>query len=901
MIENTQFPPVAIVGMDINLSSCQGLEAFERSIYDGTQNFISPEVYIQDRDNLPILLEAADKLSPEALLMLQVSNNALRDAALDQQTKVAVVIVTPSAVSLNHNTDKLASYISRLWNTSSPAFALSAEKNSVFQALNLARKLLTNKQVDAVLVGAVDFSGGGDNPLKINTGVNTLSFDQRVDGVVVGGGAAAVVLKLHDAAQQDQQRIYAVIASLVFMENSPLCSVAVTTACEDAFKLAGIQPGDIGYLEAFASGIPQQDAAEIQGLLQAYQTGEPRLSCGIGSIKANIGHTFAASGLVSLVKTALCLYYRYIPVVPQWSTPKMPEAWGPSPFYIPLGSKPWLLEAKTQRRIAAINSMDADGSYAHLILLEEMSPKNYTGRYLEQMPFYLFAIAGHDQSTLLEQLHLLAENLQSSTSLATLASLNFTAFQQHSKATYALAILGRTQDELNREIQRAIQGVPDAFNTGLPWKTPIGSYFTPQPLGESGKVAFVYPGSFSAYIGLARHIFRLFPQIIDHPIIEKIYTRLTDVEKLIYPRSLQKLSSRQLEALEEELVDNAVTMLELEIGFSGIMSAILQDYFQIQPQCAFGYSVGEISMIASQGIWSSFKDSSDYLNSSPLFKTQLSGPKYTVRQHWELPQEQEFWSNYVLICSPSQVREALKNENQVYLCLINTPEEVVIAGETQACQRVIKALNCDAFSANINHVIHCQPVRSHYDELVKINTLPIENRPETVFYTAAKQAPMEMESQSIGINIAQGLCQEMDFPKLINRVYDDGYNIFVEVGIGSNCSRWIDATLKQKEHVTVSVNKRGVDDHTSIVRSLAKLVSHRVNLDLSPLYSIGRENGSKITQLPNSYDVHLQKLSHNSAQITKTHGILLQARRQFLQRMSTMIQMQLSFGQGTFR
>jgi len=901
MMENTQFPPVAIVGMDLNLSSCGGLEAFERSIYDGTQKFMSPEGCIQDGDNLPILPEAVDILSPQALLMLQVSNKALKDAALDQQTKVAVVIVTPTAVSLNHSTDKLASYISRLWNTTSPAFALSSEKNSVFQALNLARKLLTNRQVDAVLVGAVDCSGGGDHQFKTNTGVNTLSFDQRVDGIVVGGGAAAVVLKLHEAAKQDRQRIYAVIASLGLVENSPLHPEALTTACQEAFKLAGVRPTDVGYLEAFASGIPQQDAAEIQGLVQAYQTGEPQLSCAIGSVKANIGHTFAASGLVSLVKTALCLYYRYIPAVPQWSTPKMPEIWSPSPFYIAPKSKPWLIEPTTQRRIAAINSMDADGSYAHLILLEELSQRNHTSRYLEQMPLYLLAIAGNDQSALLEQLDLLAEHLQNSTSLPTLASLNFRAFQRQPQARYALAIIGRTQEELSREVQRAIQSVPNAFNTDLPWQTPTGSYFTPRPLGESGKVAFVYPGSFSAYLGLAQNLFRLFPQITDHPIIDKIYTRFTDVEKILYPRSLQKLSNRQLEALEQQLVHDPVTMLETEVGFAGIMSAILQDYFQIQPQCAFGYSVGEISMIASQGIWSSFKDSSDYLNSSPLFKTQLSGPKYTVRQHWELPQGQEFWSNYVLICSPSQVREALKNENQVYLCLINTPEEVVIAGETQACQRVIKALNCDAISANINHVIHCQPVRSHYDELVKINTLPIENRPETVFYTAAKQAPMEMESQIIGRNIAQGLCQQLDFPELINRVYDDGYNIFVEVGIGSNCSRWIDATLKQKEHVTVSVNKRGVDDHTSIVKALAKLVSHRVNLDLSPLYSIGRENGSKITQLPNSYDVHLQKLSHNSAQITKTHGILLQARRQFLQRMSTMIQMQLSFGQGTFR
>ena len=60
-------------------------------------------------------------------------------------------------------------------------------------------------------------------------------------------------------------------------------------------------------------------------------------------------------------------------------------------------------------------------------------------------------------------------------------------------------------------------------------------------------------------------------------------------------------------------------------------------------------------MMLAQGIWTSFKSTSDYLNSSPLFKTQLSGPKNAVRHHWGLPlihggKSEEFWSNYILIC-----------------------------------------------------------------------------------------------------------------------------------------------------------------------------------------------------------------------------------------------------------
>ncbi|MBD2363606.1 type I polyketide synthase [Anabaena minutissima FACHB-250] len=884
---------IAIVGMDCYFGgNCQGLDNFERSIYEGKQHFIPVPTqrweekistlgaYIQESEihNLSLQIPPKDveNFHPHKLLMLKVADNALKDAGLSQGSRIAVVITTSKALALPqlqsngqlettksseypiYLENKIADYIAKLCNFTGPTFTLTAEQNSVFKALEIAQKLLTIKEVDAVLVGAVDLLAGSSSvalrneTAKVNTGVNTLSYDQNVNGWMVGEGAAAVVLKLHETAKQDNNRIYAVIDALSLIEDAKFKiyslpptpdAEAVTQACQKAFCLANIQPTDINYLEVVGSGIPQQDELEIQGLLQAYRTGEASLSCAIGSVKANIGHTYAASGIVSLIKTALCLYHRYIPAVPQWTSPKMPEVWQDSPFYVATESKPWFLETGATRRIAAINGMEMDGSYAHLILSEEMSKTNYSSKYLEQMPYYMFAIAADDQATLLEQIHTLKQTIEDCSSLASAASLTFTAYQQRQQSTYALAILGRNQDELTREIQRAIQGVNVAFETGKDWQTPLGSYFTAQPLGKQGQVSFVYPGSFNSYIGMARDLFRLFPDIYDDLVIKSLYKRVANIEKLLYPRSLKKLSKKQLEVLEQKLIDDPITMLESEVGIAGLMTSILRNYFQLQPRSVFGYSLGENSMMFAQGVWTEFNQSSEGLNTSPLFKTQLSGPKNAVREYWGMPlmpddyQDQTFWSNYVLLCPVSRIQEALKHENRVYLTLINTPDEAVIAGETEACQRVIQALNCHAHHTPINHVIHCQPMQSEYNELVKINSLAVQNVPNTIFYSAAEYAPIILNSQSIGHNIAKTLCQHLDFPKLINSVYNDGSKIFIEVGVGSNCSRWIDETLKQKSHLAVSLNRRGMDSHTSILRALAKLFSHRVNLDLSPLYS----------------------------------------------------------------
>ncbi|MFM8003577.1 MAG: polyketide synthase, partial [Dolichospermum sp.] len=107
----------------------------------------------------------------------------------------------------------------------------------------------------------------------------------------------------------------------------------------------------------------------------------------------------------------------------------------------------------------------------------------------------------------------------------------------------------------------------------------------------------------------------------------------------------------------------------------------------------------------------------------------------------------------------------------------------------------------------------------------------------------------------------------------------------------------------------VSLNKRGVDDHTSIIKALAKLFSHRVQLDLSPLYSLSKikceqeiayKNQSflldnslfnyerSIRSLPN-----YQVLNDNNLRLAKAHSFLLQSRQISLQELSIFLQQQL--------
>ncbi|WP_017317834.1 type I polyketide synthase [Mastigocladopsis repens] len=953
-------PPakIAIVGMDAFFGSCNGLDAFDRSIYDGTQHFIplpsnrwqgledqedllknyglpngkAPVgAYIQDLEidtlSYKIPPNELSKLNPQQLLLLKVADRALKDAEIKEGANVAVIIAAETEFSVHQlqqrwnlswqikegliageislSADKIAqletivkdalhhpveigeyvSYISNimasrvssLWDFTGPTFTITAGENSTFKALEIAQMLLSAGEVDAVVVGAVDLAGGMESVLlrnqlgQINTGVNTLSYDQKANGWTVGEGAGAVVLKRHDTAKKEgdcpkgsgkANRIYATIDAISFGQQYSTSNnldnrlttpdaAAVNSVCRQAFEMAGIKPTDIEYLEVCGSGIPQEDEAEIKGLVQAYPADKNGLNCAIGSVKANIGHTYVASGIASLIKTALCLHHRYIPATPKWSGVKNQEVWQGSPFYVAPESRPWFLSKEAKKRAAAINSMGIDGTYAHVILSEEPDHEQRHSKYLEQTPYYLFPLAGHNRSNLLDQINALKTTIENCTSLAVAASLTFALYKERVEANYALAILGRNKNELVREIEAALKGVNNAFENGEDWQTPTGSYFTAKPLGKKGGVAYVYPAAVNSYLGISRNLFRLFPRVHDDLAIKSVFSVVADIAKLVFPRSLNKLSTRQLENLEQQFLNDSLAIFETDIGIARLLTTIIRDDFQVKPKYVFGYSLGETSMMFAMGVWSNFSQGINTFHASPLFGDRISGPKKAVREFWGLPSAQQspdddFWSTYLLMAAPSQVQECLKNENRVYLTQINTPEEVLIAGDTAACQRVIKTLGCNAFRAPFNHAIHCETMRSEYDEIARVNTLPSQNIPGIAFYSSAEYKPITLDSDVIARSLAKTLCHQVDFPRLVNRVYEDGARIFVEAGSGNVCSRWIDKILENKEHMTVSLNRRGIDDHTSIIRALVKLFSHGVSLDLSPLYSQTTETSSQL-------------------------------------------------------
>lgn len=815
--------PLALVGMDVAWAGCDRLSAFERMISD-------MDVQFGADDALPV---ADEQLS-------RVIDGALQDAGLDRSHRVAVLVAGAGKLPGQ-------SWAVRIDD-------LSAHPNPLAGALQAARQILEAEEADAVVFAAV--SGPASAQTKITGEYAGFGFDREAHGWRLGQGAGAVVWMTLDRARREDRRVYAALRAAAWADGTgPKTAPAelptapslddVRGCCRAALEAAQVTPDQVGYVEAFASGVDALDGIEIAGLVQTYRRPEQDLTTALGSVQANTGYLGAAAGLAGLVRAALCLYHREIPGAPGWSAPKLPALWRGAPFYVPGESRAWFNPRDAHPRLAALNVIGCAGSFLHAVLSEVPQQAKRPGNAMNRGGFHLIPLSGESLEELLSGLEKLRQSLAGEVDLSRLAAEYYAV--EREEAPYAVSIVGHDATELGREIEFALNALPGAWEKGAEWQTPLGSTCTPHPVGRAGSVALVYPGAFNSYPLVGKDLFRWVPGLFEH--MDTISGDLGRVihERMLYPRSLAAISKDALGEMEKNLIADAIAMLISGTTLAILYTHILRHTFKLQPAASFGYSLGENAMLYATGVWGQGDGAATRLRDSSAFRERLAGPMLAVREYWGLGHSNaheggSLWSNYLVMASPDRVLPVLEKEPRVYLTHINAPRQVVIGGDPQGCQRVLAELRASSIQAPFDYALHCAVMRSEFDELAYLHDWPIEKDPGLRMVSAAGYGPLRLEQAALAESMAEMLTSPLDFPRLVNQVYDDGARVFIEAGAGGNCARWVSETLKGRPHLSLSMNRRGADDYSTLVRGLARLYSHRVPMDLSPLYEpLGRD------------------------------------------------------------
>jgi acyl transferase domain-containing protein len=135
-------------------------------------------------------------------------------------------------------------------------------------------------------------------------------------------------------------------------------------------------------------------------------------------------------------------------------------------------------------------------------------------------------------------------------------------------------------------------------------------------------------------------------------------------------------------------------------------------------------------------------------------------------------------------------------------------------------------------------LLHSEVVAGEETELARQHSFALRGAPDTTFFSATSEAPLTLDPETLPRTLARMAREQLDFPKLVDRVWHAGARVFVELGGGTSCSRLVAANLQGRPHVTIAIDRRNVDVQTSIIRCLARLHSHRVAIDLSRLEAI---------------------------------------------------------------
>ena len=495
----------------------------------------------------------------------------------------------------------------------------------------------------------------------------------------------------------------------------------------------------------------------------------------------------------------------------------------------------WFTEPN-KARVAALTFSEENKKSTSLILtqatgLQEPKPLLSSERLM-------FVVSGNEQAELVSQLISLREELKcvndsadSELAIASLMHSNLSHFQsvQHNVVRGAnIVIQAASIDAAIQEITALENALPKVMADNNHYKTPAGSCFSPKPQSKGG-VAFVYPGVGTVYPSMLREFHHHFPQLFARLEREGNLKEMLQAEKT-YAEDAQEMSLSELAIAG--------------VGSSYLLTQLLCDEFKVQPDFALGYSKGEASMWASLNVWKNPHALIEMTQTSPIFTTAISGELTAVRQDWQLNGDESIQWNSFVVRSDAQAIEALLPEfPRAYLAIIQG-DTCVLAGCESTCRALLKKLGKRGIAANRVTAMHTTPALSQHNQVREFYTQPLfDELPKHIRFISAAGlptgAPINIDSESIALSIADTFCSTLDFTALIQSARQQGAHLFVEVGADRQTSTLIDK-INRSDNVadqvcTIASNAKGGDDVVTLIKCIGQLITHQIPLSVEPL------------------------------------------------------------------
>ncbi|QAT84742.1 polyketide synthase [Corallococcus coralloides] len=344
----------------------------------------------------------AEIMDPQQRLFLEESYRALESAGLrpeDLQERSCGVFVGASVSDYEETLAQarqsttaqaftglapavLAARISYFLDLKGPALTLDTACSSSLTALSMACQSILAGESELAIAGGVHVMVTPKLHIKASksgmlsrTG-RCRTFDKKADGIALGEGVGAVVLKRLDAALRDGDVIRGVVRGFGVNQDGRTNGITAPNPAaqeqlqRDVYQRFGIHPRRITYVEAHGTGTAMGDPIELEALTRAFQHSTRDVGfCTVGSVKPNIGHTTFSAGIASVIKVLLALEHGALPPSLHLEELNPLIDFSGSPFRVTREKTPWQGH-DGQPRMAAINSFGFSGTNCHVVIEE---------------------------------------------------------------------------------------------------------------------------------------------------------------------------------------------------------------------------------------------------------------------------------------------------------------------------------------------------------------------------------------------------------------------------------------------------------------------------------------------------------------------------------------------------
>ncbi|QDS33254.1 beta-ketoacyl synthase N-terminal-like domain-containing protein [Brevibacillus brevis] len=334
-------------------------------------------------------------------ILLQESYKALEDAgytpSMLRGQPVGTVIGAMAGMTveqdfshfgmLGSDTSILASRIAYFLDLKGPALAVNTACSSSLVAIDIACQKLKTEEVNLAIAGGITIYShpapfiSMSNARMLSPTGECRPFDNGANGIVVGDGVGVVILKRLQDALRDNDSIYGVIRGSGTNQDGRTLGITVPSfqaqsdLQKSIYAKKQMDVEDIQYIEAHGTATKLGDPVEIHALSESFRQFTPKKRfCAIGSLKANIGHTTAAAGVLSVIKVLLSMKNKKMAPSIHFVKENEHIDFENSPVYVNTKLQDWQTNSKGSR-LAAVSSFGFSGTNAHLVIEEFNSSK----------------------------------------------------------------------------------------------------------------------------------------------------------------------------------------------------------------------------------------------------------------------------------------------------------------------------------------------------------------------------------------------------------------------------------------------------------------------------------------------------------------------------------------------